>query len=192
MDIGKTDLQQCADSVIRLRAEYFYSRKDYKNIHFNFTSGDEAGFEKYAQGYRPVVVRNYVRWVNVAKKDYSYASFIDYLDLVFRYAGTFSLNQEMVPLKNPEKMQIGDVFIRGGFPGHVVIVVDMAEDPKTGKKVFLLAQGYSPAVEMMVLANPVDHRLSPWYSTKIDDILVTPQYNFKREELRRFKNPIRD
>ena len=189
MDVGNGDLQQCADSVIRLRAEYFYSRKDYKNIHFNFTSGDEASFEKYAQGYRPLVAGNFVRWFNIAPKDYSYAGFRNYLTLVFRYAGTYSLSQEMAPVKNPEKMMIGDVFIRGGFPGHVVMVVDMAENPKTGQKVFLLAQGYSPAVEMMVLENRINGKLSPWYSTKINDILITPQYNFKREELRRFIGP---
>jgi hypothetical protein len=70
----------------------------------------------------------------------------------------------------------------------VVIVVDMAEDKKSGEKIFLLAQGYSPAVEMMVVQNPNDTRLSPWYSTKIGEILISPQYYFKPDELRRFIN----
>ena len=37
-------------------------------------------------------------------------------------------------------MGIGDVFIEGGFPEHAVIVVDMAINEKTGKKLFLLAR----------------------------------------------------
>lgn len=186
MDVDKADLQQCADSVIRLRAEYFYSLKDYKAIHFNFTSGDQARFDKYAEGYRPVVVGNHVNWIKTASKNYSYATFRDYLTLVFRYAGTYSLSREMIPVKDPGKMQIGDVFIHGGFPGHVVLVADMAEDPKNKEKVFLLAQGFTPAQEMHVLHNPVD-RMDPWYPVnKIGDTLLTPQYNFEREELRRF------
>ena len=64
-------------------------------------------------------------------------------------------------------MRIGDFFIQGGFPGHAVIIVDMAEaiEPKTGggrRKYFLLAQSYMPAQDMHVLRNPAGE--SPWYA----------------------------
>jgi len=42
---------------------------------------------------------------------------------------------ESVSIKN---MNIGDVFIVGGSPGHAVIVVDMAVN-SDGEKIFLLA-----------------------------------------------------
>ncbi|MEJ7611293.1 MAG: DUF4846 domain-containing protein [Ferruginibacter sp.] len=38
-----------------------------------------------------------------------------------------------------EQMQAGDVLKRGGFPGHSVIVMDMAIIG-SGKKVYLLAR----------------------------------------------------
>lgn len=41
---------------------------------------------------------------------------------------------------------VGDVFLKGGSPGHVVMIVDMCEN-ENGKKAFLLAQGFMPAQE---------------------------------------------
>jgi len=186
IDLPREDLQQCADSIIRLRAEYLYSIKDYRSIHFRFTSGDDARFDKYAQGYRPKVAGNIVSWAKTAPPDNSYQTFRSYLLPVFRYAGTFSLSKEMLAVPDPAQMQIGDVFIRGGFPGHAMIVVDMAENPQTHEKIFLLAQGYNPAVEMHVVKNPEDDHLNPWYSTKFGEVLDTPQYTFRANELKRF------
>src|SRR6185312_8615903 len=39
ISIGKQDLQQCADVVMRLRGEYLYQAKRYNQISFNFVSG---------------------------------------------------------------------------------------------------------------------------------------------------------
>ncbi len=104
---------------------------------------------------------------------------------IFSYAGTASLSKELKPVQ-VEDMQIGDVFIRGGFPGHAVIVVDMAENVQTGEKLFMLAQSYMPAQDFHILVNPTDTGLSPWYNTNIGEELITPEWRFYKGELMRF------
>ena len=187
IDAGTKDLQQCADAVIRLRAEYLNSVGDYEGIHFNFTSGDKASFTEWIEGYRPVVSdENKVSWTKSGVKDSSYQNFRKYLERVFIYAGSFSLKKEMQKVQNVNEMQIGDVFVQGGFPGHAVIVVDMAVKKDSGEKVFLLAQSYMPAQDIHILKNPTDSGLDPWYKLDFGETLHTPEWTFKRGDLRRF------
>ena len=184
MDVGPKDLQQCADAIMRLRAEYQFSKGDWRNIRFNFTDGVPARYALWRSGHRPRV-RNgrKTAWLKRAKPDGSYAAFRKYMDVVFTYAGTYSLSREMKRVR-PDQMRIGDVFIQGGFPGHAVIVVDMAEHIATGKRIFLLAQSFMPAQEMHVLVNPNGN--GPWYSLPVGDKLVTPEWDFKKGDLKRF------
>jgi hypothetical protein len=84
-------------------------------------------------------------------------------------------------------MQPGDVIIKGGFPGHGVLVMDMAQNPTTGEKLFLLAQSYMPAQDFQILKNPNNSKLSPWYSlSDVKDVLKTPEWNFSTDDLRRW------
>lgn len=186
MDVGEKNLQQCADAVMRLRAEYLYSKGWYDKIHFNFTNGFRANYAKWRQGYRIKVQGNRVSWVKSEAVDTSYQSFRQYLEKVFTYAGTLSLSKELeaVPM---EEMEIGDVLIHGGSPGHAVVVVDMAYDMH-GDKVFMLAQSYMPAQEIHVLKNINDESISPWYSVKaLNGKVRTPEWIFDTSELKRFK-----
>lgn len=68
--------------------------------------------------------------------------------MVFQYAGTASLERELKPVKVSD-LSIGDVLINGGHPGHTVIIVDEAVNDR-GEKVFLPAQGYTPAQEIEI------------------------------------------
>lgn len=186
IDVGKADLQQCADVVIRLRAEYLYSRQDYAGIHFNFSSGDRINFTSWVQGYRPIVKEDAVIWMQSGNKGASYKDFKNYLTQIFLYAGSASLSEEMQPVSDIREMQIGDVFIQGGFPGHAVIVVDMAEQQAGGEKLFLLAQSFMPAQDVHILINSNDEHLNPWYSIDFGDTLHTPEWNFTKNDLKRF------
>lgn len=188
MEIGNRDLQQCADAVMRLRAEYLWSQKRYNEIKFNFTNGFPAEYKKWAEGNRIKVSGNKVQWYVAGEKDYSYKTFRKYLDMVFMYAGTASLSKELQTVSYTS-LQSGDVFIKGGSPGHAVIVVDVAIHPTTKKKVFLLAQSYMPAQQMHILVNPISRKLSPWYELTDSDEgkLYTPEWTFEKKDLKRFK-----
>jgi hypothetical protein len=70
------------------------------------------------------------------------------------------LEKELKPA-DPNDLQIGDIFIQGGFPGHAVVVVDVALNTDNGQQVFLLAQSYMPAQDIQILQNPNDEELSP-------------------------------
>jgi hypothetical protein len=185
LPIGKQDLHQCADAVMRLRADYFYSQKQYDKIHFNFTNGFRVDFSKWAAGYRIAVKGNKTSWVKTAKPSNSYETYWKYLETVFMYAGTASLEKELKPI-NVSDIKIGDVFIKGGFPGHAVIVVDMAVNPKNNQKIMLLAQSYMPAQEIQILKNPNNSSLSPWYATDFGTSLKTPEWTFSSSQLKRF------
>lgn len=185
MDIGDKNLQQCADAVMRLRAEYLFKQGRYRDIHFNFTNGFRADYYRWRSGERISVYGNSVQWVRGAKTDTSYSCFRKYLDVVFAYAGTLSLSRELVPVSFKE-MQPGDVLIQGGSPGHAVIVVDMAEG-LGGKKFFMLAQSYMPAQEIHVLNN-MQKLFSSWYELKPGSKTVeTPQWDFETSQLMRFR-----
>jgi len=184
LEIGDKDLHQCADAIMRLRAEYFWERKEYDNIHFNFTNGHRVEYSEFMQGKRMQVDGNKTQWKRLAEPSNTYDDFWNYLELIFMYAGTASLEKELkkVPVKNAE---IGDVLIQGGHPGHAVIIVDKAVHKETGKAIFLLAQSYMPAQEIQILINPEKQNLSPWYTLE-DDEITTPEWIFYKEDLKRF------
>lgn len=184
IDIGKRDLQQCADAVMRLRAEYLWSVGKRDKIAFNFTSGDRAKWSSWSKGIRPKIKGNKVEWKQTSKANDSYKNFRKYLDIVFTYAGSASLSRELKKVDNPSKVLPGDVFIQGGHPGHAVIVLDVAEN-KDGERVFLIAQSYMPAQNIHVLRNPKFWNGS-WYKAKDSGKLVTPEWIFEYSDLMRF------
>ena len=159
ISVGDKDLQQCADAVMRLRAEYLFAKKEYDNIRFTDNAG---GHYQFGPPYT---------------SDHLHT----YLQKVFGMCGTASLSKQLNPVQIMD-MQPGDVFIKGGFPGHAVMVVDMAENSK-GEKIYLLAQSYMPAQDIHILINPNNPELSPWYLLEDQDV-TTPEYFFTKEQLK--------
>ena len=194
IDVDKRDLQQCADAVMRLRAEYLWQHERYAEISFNFTSGFPAEYQQWRNGKRIRVNGNKVNWTNGTTADVSYKSFRRYLVQVFAYAGTLSLEQQLK--KKPlENIEIGDVLIQGGSPGHAVIVVDKAVNSASGEVAVMLAQSYMPAQEIHVLRNPGQSGESPWYFISLDSAvpgeamnakIATPEWDFTASDLKSF------
>jgi len=171
MDIGNKNLQQCADAVMRIRAEYLFCQKQYEKIHFNFLSDGRPRF-----------------YTDYAKGDYSYKTFRKYMDYIFTWANTTSLQKEMLRIPEMKEIQIGDVFIQQGKSfGHAVLVMDIAIHEKTGKKIFMVAQSYMPAQSIHVLKNLNDPDISPWYDADFEEQLFLPSWTFDKNNLYRFR-----
>ena len=181
IDIGKSDLQQCADAIMRLRAEYLYARNPQNEaIAFNFTSGHRIDWLRWAKHHRPKIEGKQVSYpqTKTGSPDWSYGNFRKYLNSIFMYAGTASLEKEL-PRTTLAELKVGDIFIQGGFPGHAVIILDIAKDSKTGKRCFLLGQSYMPAQSIHVLKNLENPSFSPWYPEDFGPQLSTPEWLFK-------------
>lgn len=178
IDVGHANLQQCADAVIRLHAEYLFQAQAFDLISYDFTSGDTCTWRDWSQGLRPTVKQAHVEWHNKARPDESYANFRRFLTTVFIYAGTASLSRQL-PRVEAGDMTIGDVVIQPGFPGHAVLVVDQAQND-LGESVFLLAQSYMPAQQIHILKGDE----GPWYRP-VTRILITPEWTFDPPQIYR-------
>jgi hypothetical protein len=163
LDVGARDLQQCADAVMRLYAEWSWAERRPVAFHpdpgkpreLRFAGGDRRAFEKF-------------------------------LVQVMADAGTASLAAELRPTTLAE-LAPGDVLIQGGYPGHAVLVVDVAVRPD-GTRLLLLGQSYMPAQQFHILKNLAAPSLSPWYdASTLSTGLQTPEWRpFTTRDLRRF------
>jgi hypothetical protein len=114
----------------------------------------------------------------------SHAALRRYLDMIFTYAGTLSLSRELQPVPLAE-VQPGDVLIKGGSPGHAVLVLDVAQDARQGTRYALLAQSYMPAQDIHVLRNGPGR--GAWF--RLDaaaPVVETPEWNFGSDQLKRW------
>lgn len=182
--LGDKDLQQCADAIMRLRAEYLYENERFDEIAFHFVSGFHAEFSKWAAGNGIAVDGNNVTWITNSANNNTYESFQKYLDVVYTYASTLSLEKELVE-KPISDLSIGDVFIQGGSPGHCVIVVDAAINNQSGEKIFILAQSYMPAQDIQILKSDAED--SPWNSANLEEKLYTREWTFEVSDLKTWK-----
>ncbi|MGN0648579.1 MAG: DUF4846 domain-containing protein [Oscillospiraceae bacterium] len=182
MDTGTANLQQCADSIIRLYSEYFLAQQMYDRIAFHTTSGFLLDYPSWRDGKRALVLGDFVTWLPLKRYDDSYATFLSYEMTVMRYAGTLSLTDESEPVAL-ENATIGDFFCKGGSPGHVVLIVDEAVNAE-GKRCFLLGQGFMPAQSFHILQNT---QTDPWYyADEITFPFRADAFSFEEHMLRRW------
>ena len=178
IDVGEKDLQQCADSVIRLYAEFLWKENRKDEIAFHFTSGDLVKWSDYRDGYRAFVAGNSVSFKKTEGFDDSYQNFKKYLELIYNYAGTISLTKETKSVTRTQDLKTGDILIVPGSPGHVVFIAGVCEN-KEGEKLFLLSEGFTPAQSIHLLKNPFNKEISPWYELEVNSSKVnTARFTF--------------
>mgnify|MGYP001630376465 CR=1 FL=1 len=154
-----------------------------EKMNFHLVNGFACEFSKWAEGMRVSFSGSSTTWTQSAAANDDETVFEKYLRFVFAYASTISLSDESKKIKKAE-IQAGDIFVQGGSPGHAVMVLDVCTDD-SGRKAFLLGQGFMPAQQFHVLKNPL-HEDDPWYY--VDELtypLQTPEYTFEKGSLKR-------
>jgi len=168
---GNKDLQQCADAIMRLKSEYYFSRKEYDKISFRTGNGTNLNFDAFAKNH---------------SNCYSHDCLLKFLEKVFMNCGTYTVDEMTKPISIND-IESGDVFVKAGSPGHAMIVVDVAIKETMHKKVYMLAQSYMPAQDMHIVINPDDEKLSPWYEVNDEERIITPGWIFDKKQLKRWK-----
>ena len=166
--LPKKDLQQCADAIMRLRAEYFFARKEFGKIEFKST-------------LKVYNFQEYLRTVDIEDVNKAFKSF---LEMVFVNCGTYNLSDMLHTRQSINDIEIGDVFVKGGSPGHAMIVMDVAINIQTKERIYMLAQSFMPAQSIHIVINPNDEKLSPWYIVNPDKSIITPGYIFGATNLK--------
>lgn len=64
IDVGPRDLQQCADAVIRLFAEYQWATGRAHQVCFRYTSGHPVPWTRWRRGQRPQIRGDKVSWAS--------------------------------------------------------------------------------------------------------------------------------
>ncbi len=144
-----TENQQCADVIMR-----FYS--DYKK-----SKGQEIRWHD-VQG-------NLKKWDG---KNYS-----GYMRDIYNYSNTYSLSRFDSYSVAIEEMRPGDILVIPGFPGHIVLIVDVLK--KDGRLKLAVVEGFTPAVQPF-LYRPGAELHQTWNSG-----ISVSGYSFSDENLRR-------
>ena len=172
IDVGQKDLQHCADAIIRLHAEWRYGRGE-RDIAYRAVSGQSLSYRGYLAGERAVVRGKTLTFERAAapRRD-EHAVFRAWLDEVFSWAGTASLERDGKKVSSATEMVPGDFFVMSGSPfGHAVLVLDVARDDE-GRLAVLLGQSYMPAQSFQVLARDE----SPWFVIEPGDAFVSTPF----------------
>lgn len=165
------DLQQCADTAIRLRAEWM--REQGREVSFHATSGDPMPWSRYRDGERAYEEHNRLAWRAASPQSWD-----QYLSAVFMWAGTRSLAYDTTPDDFPSA---GDVMVLPGSPGHAVIILAVAH--ASGAYYLLAGQGYMPAQSFHIVRGP----LQGWWRWDAQDGASVGPWDFPASSLRAWR-----
>jgi len=167
------NLQQCADTAIRLRAEWLVAQGRDDEVMFHATSGDAMPWSRYRDGEKAYEQDNRLRWRSAPAQSWD-----QYLSAVFMWAGTRSLRYDTVQAEHPVA---GDVLVLPGSPGHAVII--LAVSHAKGQRYLLVGQGYMPAQRFHIVRGP--HR--GWWAWDEQHGASIGPWDFPASSLRRWR-----
>jgi hypothetical protein len=171
IDTGNPDLQQSSDVIIRLHAEYLWSRGEKDKISYLSATKLNMPLSRWEKGQRLLPNGPNVFWVIKGKpSEIDHAEFRKYLDAVFNWANSTSLSPRSVPVADPKDLVAGDFFLQSQEPNHVAVVLDVAEKP-SGERVALLGQARNPAESIHVVR---PGKATPWFSVRPPVPVLTP------------------
>jgi hypothetical protein len=153
LDVGTEDLQQCMDSIIRLRAEYHWSRGRPDAIRFPYAGGLHFSFDEWRRGLRPRknAAGKQELAPSAAPSD-GRKSLLKYLRFMFAMTGT--AHYPSAPRVAFEKLEAGDFFLEPSPSpqqlGHALVILDIARDT-SGRTWALVGQGFTPAQDFHIL-----------------------------------------
>lgn len=183
--INKGNLQQSSDSMVRLYAEYLYSKGRFSDIAFNLltTPAFRCDFDTWSKGGRLDLSKinegNQISWCldhsgNCGHKDVelgtSAGTFRYYLQNVMTYSDTSSLVTNMNKISAPQDAAIGDMIVYADPQAAPAIIIDLAVSASDGSKIYIMARGGSPACEIYIVRNESDADRNPWH--KLSDLPI--------------------
>jgi hypothetical protein len=183
IDTGDADLQQSTDVIIRLQAEYLWSRGERDKISYLSATKLNMPLSRWEKGQRLLAAGPNVGWVIKGKPaEVDHPEFRKYLATIFNWANSTSLLQRTTPVADPKELVAGDFFLQSHSPGHVAVVLDVAEKP-SGERVALLGQARNPAESIHVVR---PGKATPWFSVRPPVPVLTPHSKaLAWEDLRR-------
>jgi len=163
IDVGVSDLQQSSDVIVRLNAEWLWSRGEKSSIGYLSATKLSMPLSRWEKGQRLIPNGANVFWaVKTKPAELDYAEFRKYLDSVFNWANSTSLAPRSVPVPDPTQLLAGDFFLQNQAPNHVAVVLDVADKP-SGERLALLGQSRNPA-ESMHVVRPGE--ATAWFSVR--------------------------
>ena len=160
-----SNIEQCADVTMRIRAEYLWKEKRYTDICFTGVDG-----KKYPYGGGS-----------------SRKAFESYMKEVYGTCNTYSVYNETTR-RDYDDIRPGDVLVypsrKKGAYGHAMLVADVART-RDGKIAVLCVEGNTPAREAHLVRNPNPFR-NPWHTVTPGRDIWVSGFHFHPKELRHY------
>lgn len=184
IDVGKADLQQSADVILRFDAEWRWSQGK-RDMAYLAATKDPLPYASYVQGKRVLAQGPHLYWVKQREPTdpNDRGAFRDYLDTVFIWANSTAVRMQSDPVPAKE-LAPGDFFLQRDKTGHALVVLDVVAKP-SGEQLALLGQALTEAMNIHVLR---PGRGTAWFSLNPPEPLLTPHTKaFAWTDLRRLR-----